>query len=177
MADLAPWHDFAILIGTAFATLIGLLFVSASVGAGVFNPERQYALRVFLSQSVVHFSAGLAIALIVVAPLPSAHVVGTLVLATALFGAAYAGVTGWRMVHHHLIETLDLADRLWYRHHSRHRLSGDDCRGGDAVSRTGCRGATAGGHAGAAADRRHPQCLGHHDVGYSASAVEPRRAM
>ncbi len=114
MADLAPWHDFAILIGTAFATLIGLLFVSASVGAGVFNPERQYALRVFLSQSVVHFSAGLAIALIVVAPLPSPHVVGTLVLATALFGTAYAGVTGWRMVHHHLIETLDLADRLWY---------------------------------------------------------------
>lgn len=114
MAGLAPWHDFAILIGTAFATLIGLLFVAASVGTSVFSPERQYALRVFLSPSVVHFSAGLAIALIVVAPLPSALVVSVLVMATALFGVSYAGVTIWRMVHHHLIENLDVADRLWY---------------------------------------------------------------
>ncbi len=111
---LEPWHDFAILIGTAFATLIGLLFVAASVGAGVFSPERQYGPRVFLSPSVVHFSCGLAIALIVVAPLPSAPALGTLVIATAVFGAAYASVTCWRMVHHHFIQNLDLADRLWY---------------------------------------------------------------
>ena len=37
LADaLRPWHDFYTLFGAASATLIGLLFVAASVGTGVF---------------------------------------------------------------------------------------------------------------------------------------------
>ena len=35
---LRPWHDFYTLVGTGSATLIGLLFVAASVGTGVFQP-------------------------------------------------------------------------------------------------------------------------------------------
>ena len=65
LADVAnPWHDLYALVGAASATLIGLLFVAASVGAGFFTHERHHALRAFLSPSVVHFSCVLAACLV-----------------------------------------------------------------------------------------------------------------
>jgi hypothetical protein len=67
---LAPWHDFYELIGAAAATLVGLMFVAASVGAGVFTLERQVALRSFLSPTVVAFSVVLASSLIGIMPAP-----------------------------------------------------------------------------------------------------------
>jgi hypothetical protein len=111
---LTPWHDFAILLGTAAATLIGLLFVAASVGTSVFTMERQSALRVFLSPSVVHFCTILAAALITVAPVPTARAVGLLIIATGVLGAIYV-VLVWRtMIRDGYIKSLDLTDRLWY---------------------------------------------------------------
>jgi hypothetical protein len=34
------WHDFYGLVGTASATLVGLMLVAAAVGASVFNASR-----------------------------------------------------------------------------------------------------------------------------------------
>ena len=36
---LAHWHEFYTLLGTASATMVGLLFVAATVGSGVFTPS------------------------------------------------------------------------------------------------------------------------------------------
>ena len=33
------WHDFDVLVGTAAATLVGLMFVAASIGASVFTEK------------------------------------------------------------------------------------------------------------------------------------------
>ena len=65
---LAHWHEFYMLLGTAAGTLVGLLFVAATVGAGVFSSDRPAPLRIFLSASVVHFSSVLMVSLIVLAP-------------------------------------------------------------------------------------------------------------
>jgi hypothetical protein len=54
---LAPWYGFYALLGTASATMVGLLFVAASVAGGVFSQNRSGALPIFLSASVVHFSS------------------------------------------------------------------------------------------------------------------------
>jgi hypothetical protein len=54
-AIFGPWHDFFSLVGTAAATLIGLMFVAASVGTGFFTEERQVGLRTLLSPTVVAF--------------------------------------------------------------------------------------------------------------------------
>jgi hypothetical protein len=51
------WHDFYLLIGTASATLVGLTFVTASVGARYFTREREAALKSFLTPIVMHFAA------------------------------------------------------------------------------------------------------------------------
>jgi hypothetical protein len=111
---LTPWHDFVILLGTAAATLIGLLFVAASVGSSVFTMERQSAVRVFLSPSVVHLCTVLAATLIAVAPIPTPLVLGILVTASGVLGAIYVALVWRTMIRDGYIKSLDLTDRLWY---------------------------------------------------------------
>jgi len=69
LADLLDaWHDFDLLIGTAAATLVGLMFVAASIGASVFLEKDRAAMKAFISPTVVHFSAVLVVALVSLIP-------------------------------------------------------------------------------------------------------------
>jgi hypothetical protein len=111
---LAAWRDFYELLGTASATMIGLLFVAATVGTGVFSSERSAPLRMFLSASIVHFSSILAISLFALTPLRSQIAFGALVIAGGLFGLAYYAVTGRDSVRDGLYQRIDLEDRIWY---------------------------------------------------------------
>jgi hypothetical protein len=111
---LKPWLGFYSLVGEASATLIGLLFVAASVGSGVYTPEKHRALRAFLSPTVVHFSSVLAVCLIAMVPTQSWFLDGILVIGTGLFGLIYAVVVLRSMVQHGLIVTVDREDRIWY---------------------------------------------------------------
>jgi hypothetical protein len=108
------WHDLYMLFGTASATLIGLLFVAASVGSGFFSPERHLALRSFLSPTVVHFTCVLVASLIAISPVRSWMALGDLTAANGMFGIVYAGVVWRRMVRHGLSATIDLEDRMCY---------------------------------------------------------------
>jgi hypothetical protein len=112
---MARWHEFYTLLGTASATLVGLLFVAATVSSGVFSSNRRAPLRVFMSASVVHFSSILAICLIALAPLQSWLQFGMLVLACGMFGLVYCGLI-WRdtIGDSQLIAAIDLEDRIWY---------------------------------------------------------------
>ena len=56
------WHDFDLLIGTAAATLVGLMFVAASIGASVFTEKSRAAMQAFISPTVVHFTSVLVLA-------------------------------------------------------------------------------------------------------------------
>lgn len=56
-AEFERWHDFFLLVGTAGATLLALLFVAVSLGAGFLSDDRAAATRAFFSPVVVHFSA------------------------------------------------------------------------------------------------------------------------
>src|SRR5947209_15678032 len=62
------WHDFYLLVGTAAATLVGLMFVAASIGASVFSEEHKAAMRAFISPTVVHFSAALVLCVLAMIP-------------------------------------------------------------------------------------------------------------
>jgi len=112
---MARWHEFYSLLGTASATLVGLLFVAATVGSGVFSSNRRAPLRVFMSASVVHFSGILAVCLIVLAPLQSWLQFGLLVLVCGTFGLVYCGLI-WRDTVRDslLVAAVDLEDRIWY---------------------------------------------------------------
>jgi hypothetical protein len=112
---LAHWHEFYSLLGTASATLVGLLFVAATVSSGVFSSNRRAPLRVFLSATVVHFSGVLAVCLVVLVPLESWLQFGLLILACGVFGLVYCGLI-WRDTVRDslLIAAIDLEDRIWY---------------------------------------------------------------
>ncbi len=115
LADaLGQWHDFYTLLGAASATLVGLLFVAATVGSGAFTSGRRAASRMFLSASVIHFSSLLIACLIVLAPGQSWRSLGVMVVACGLFGLAYYGVTWRDSVRDGLSKLIEWDDRIWY---------------------------------------------------------------
>jgi hypothetical protein len=109
-----PWHDFAMLLGTAAATLVGLLFVAATVATGFFTEEKSPAFRAFVSPSVVHFSAVLAACLMFVAPLSGWLPLGCLLGVEGLLGIVYCGLVWRSMVRAGISASIDLEDRLMY---------------------------------------------------------------
>jgi hypothetical protein len=111
---LALWRGFYALLGEASATMVALLFVAASVGSGMFSNDRRAPMRVFLSASVVHFGGILAVSLIIQAPIRSEAVLGSLVVAGAVFGLGYYAVTWRDMVRDGLIKRMDMEDSTWY---------------------------------------------------------------
>lgn len=115
LADtMGRWHEFYMLLGTASATLVGLLFVAATVGSGVFTSDRRAPLRAFLSASVVHFSSILAVCLIVMVPVQNWVSFGVMILGCGAFGLAYCGLVWRDMVREGLNASIDLEDRIWY---------------------------------------------------------------
>jgi hypothetical protein len=111
---LAHWHEFYLLLGTAAGTLVGLLFVAATIASGVFSSDRQAPLRVFLSASVVHFSSVLVASLIVLVPIESWHALGVMVLACGLMGIVYYGLALRDAARDGLLRNIDYGDRVWY---------------------------------------------------------------
>ncbi len=109
-----PWHDFYALAGTASATLVGLMFVAASVDTGVFTHERQVGLRTFLSPTVVAFSVALAASLVGVLPVFNWRVPGFFLVGTGLLGVVYSWRVWRQMVQGGIAKSIDLEDRAWY---------------------------------------------------------------
>jgi hypothetical protein len=111
---LSDWHDFYILIGTASATLIGLMFVSASIAAGFVTDQHRAGLQAFLTPTVVHFSAILATCLLLLAPLGARPLLAILLMAMGLASFVYAAMVWLRMRREGLFARIDNADRVWY---------------------------------------------------------------
>jgi hypothetical protein len=111
---LAQWRDFYTLLGAASATLVGLLFVAASVGVSAFSSGRRAASRIFLSASVVHFSSLLAASLIVMVPGLSWRSFGMMIAACGMVGLGYYVLTWRDMLHDGLAKRIDWDDHIWY---------------------------------------------------------------
>jgi hypothetical protein len=84
---LKEWHDFYVLVGTAGATLLALLFVALSIGAGFLSEERQPATRMFMSPVVVHFTSVFFLSAIALCPWHQAKYFAALIGVTAVIGA------------------------------------------------------------------------------------------
>ena len=108
------WHDFYLLIGTAAATLIGLMFVAASIAASTMTEQHKAGLQAFFSPTVVHFAAVLITCVVLSAPLRKWPMLGALVLAVGIFGVGYSLTVWVRMGRGGFTAKIDLADRFWY---------------------------------------------------------------
>ena len=78
LAPLAPWQTFSVLIGTAAAALTGLMFVVATLVAGVRVSSSSEAFATFNTPNVMHFCLALLVAAILSAPWPAAGPLGSL---------------------------------------------------------------------------------------------------
>jgi hypothetical protein len=110
---LHAWHDFYVLIGTAAATLIGLMFVAASIAASYLTEKHLAGIQSFYTPTVVHFATVLITCVVLVAPL-AATPLGVLLLAIGATGLGYASFVWVRMGRRGFTATIDLADRFWY---------------------------------------------------------------
>jgi hypothetical protein len=92
LAPLATWQTFYILIGTAAATLMGLMFVVVTLLAGVRVrvPLSGEAFATFNTPNIVHFGLALLVAAVLSAPWRGLWMVGTLLGLCGLGGVTYA---------------------------------------------------------------------------------------
>jgi len=86
-ATLREWSDFYLLVGTAGATLVALLFVAVSIGVGFLTRARAAAVRTYMSPVVVHFAAVVFISAGAMAPAHPGLLVPVVIGAAALVGA------------------------------------------------------------------------------------------
>src|SRR5262245_40514031 len=114
LAELVDdWHDFDPLIGTAAATLVGLMFVAASIGASVFTEKSRAAMQAFISPTVVHFTTVLVIAVLAVVPTHEWVTLAGLLALVGLAGAIYSAKL-WIQLFVHRRFDVDIVDRLFY---------------------------------------------------------------
>ena len=86
---LHGWENFFVVAATAGATLIGLLFVAVTLGAGLATARGSDAIRAFLTPTLLRFSGVLFESLAVLPPWPSAWPVGIIVGLFGLTGLVY----------------------------------------------------------------------------------------
>src|ERR1700678_3770973 len=110
---LHDWHDFYALVGTASATLVGLMFVAASIGSSFFNEETSAPIKTFITPTVVHFAAVRFTCLLITIPTQSWRSLGSLLGAGGLAGSIYCGSILVQIIVRHSFN-VDLIDRLFY---------------------------------------------------------------
>jgi hypothetical protein len=110
---IRPWHDFYLLVGTASATFVGLLFVAASIGAQVFKEENRAAIEAFISPTVVHFSTALFTCILATIPAHTGMEFVLLLSVLGLAGLGYSGRVWTQLIVRHKF-SVDSLDRLFY---------------------------------------------------------------
>jgi hypothetical protein len=110
---LHEWHDFYLLLGTAAATLVGLMFVSASIGATVFNEDHRAALEAFITPTVVHFAAVLFACLVNMIPEHRWESLAALLGFGGIAGLIYSGRVVMQLIIRHRFN-VDMTDRMFY---------------------------------------------------------------
>lgn len=110
VALLDDWHDFYIVMATVSATIIGAMFVVASVASSFLSPKNAAQSRAFLSPIVIHLSTivlGCAAGMV---PRLAPTTFGICFGLGGVAGLGYSVFIALRVRR----SKLDLEDRLWY---------------------------------------------------------------
>ena len=108
---LEHWHEFYLLIGTAAAALVALLFVAASIGAGLITRQPHGPTRTYMSPIAFHFTSALFVSAVALVPSHTRLTLGVLVGLNALAGMIYAAFVLRRLFTDNIA---DHADRICY---------------------------------------------------------------
>ncbi len=86
---LHGWDNFFIKAGSSAATLIGLLFVAITLGAGISTPREAFGTSAFLTPTLINFGTVLFQCLFLPAPWSSAWPIGIILGLWGLAGLVY----------------------------------------------------------------------------------------
>ncbi|MBA3825327.1 MAG: hypothetical protein H0X24_15690 [Ktedonobacterales bacterium] len=90
-AAIRDWQNFYILMGTAVATLVGLIFLALSLAAGRTSGRRPTETKAFVSPTLMYFVSVFVIAALFLIPTQTLAHLG---LALLILGTVYVGYTG-----------------------------------------------------------------------------------
>ncbi|HEX6442112.1 MAG TPA: hypothetical protein VF007_08000 [Stellaceae bacterium] len=107
---LRAWHDFYALLGAGAATLIGAMFVVASIGSSFLTEKHGPQIRAYMTPNVIHLSTVLIGSALIMVPALDWLAVSVCFGAGGLAGFLYSGRGVWWMAGQELL----LVDRLWY---------------------------------------------------------------
>jgi hypothetical protein len=110
---LAQWHEFYVLLGTAAAALVALLFVAVSIATSVLTPDPQSRANTatYMSPVVFHYANILFLSLIALVPTQTWESFGITIGLASIGSVLYSAHVAVR-VHRNPIS--DLADRFAY---------------------------------------------------------------
>jgi hypothetical protein len=97
---IASWHDFYIMVGTAAATLVGLLFVSLSLNSHLIAGDENTGARLMAAQTFSNFLSVLMFAVLFLIPDPGRWGLGVplaFIGCAGLYGAVRRSVTARRL--------------------------------------------------------------------------------
>jgi hypothetical protein len=91
------WENFYLIVGSAAGALIGLMFVVATLMAGLEAKRVSRDARVFFTPIIFHFAVVVVISAIAVVPGMPAPAAGVIVVFCAVIGFAYSIATIFRL--------------------------------------------------------------------------------
>lgn len=108
---LDGWHEFYILLGTAAAALVALLFVAASIGAGYLSAARGSPTHTYTSPIVFHYTYVLFLSLVSLMPINTDWSLAATIGISAAIAFGYSCFIFIRVMRG---TAVDLDDRLSY---------------------------------------------------------------
>jgi hypothetical protein len=102
-----------VLVGTASATLVGLMFVTGTIGANFFTEKNVASMRAFISPTVVHFSAVLFTCILAAIPSQTWWSLAALLFVAGAGGIVYSARLWVQLFVHHSFN-VDMIDRMFY---------------------------------------------------------------
>ena len=108
------WQDYYLLVGSAAAALIGLLFVVVTLTAGLQTATAERGQRFYMTPIVFQLAAVLVLSGLAMAPDLSAGAVALLVAGIALVAATYKGWIAWSFARDQVIHVPHWSDKWCY---------------------------------------------------------------
>jgi hypothetical protein len=91
------WENFYLIVGSAAGALIGLMFVVATLMAGIESRRVSRGARVYFTPIIFHFAVVVVVSAIAVVPEMPAPAAGAIVALCAVSGLVYSLATTFRM--------------------------------------------------------------------------------
>src|SRR5579885_305227 len=114
---LAPWHEFYILLGTASAALVALLFVAVSVATSVLgaDADSRANTRTFMSPVVFHYANILFLGLVSLVPTHTWQSYGMTIGIASLGSLAYSCGIAARVHRSRFSDLATVSPKAWCR--------------------------------------------------------------